>query len=215
MMQSRLRYPCSLKSMRIAFTKKSFFTTGIARLSSDKQLSDAISKGKRISFLWNIMDRKTRFLLASKLSQLRDHDGDSRSFREAQKNAHGNYSEAIFCDSLQSYNKVPFMNAKGWNPKLIQNCGVNKGHDKTNNRIERMNGTLRERVKVQRGWKSFESAIAEGQRLHYNFVKPHHALEGQTPAQRANLSIENKWSELLKLALTNQSRTPKQNGENN
>lgn len=37
-----------------------------------------------------------------------------------------------------------------------------------------------------------ESAIAEGQRIHYNFVKPHHALEGMTPAQRAGLPIENK-----------------------
>ncbi len=52
-----------------------------------------------------------------------------------------------------------------------------------------------------------ESAIAEGQRIHYNFVKPHQTLEGMTPSQRAYIPIENKWSELLKLALTNQLRT--------
>ena len=57
-----------------------------------------------------------------------------------------------------------------------------------NNRVERLNGTLRERVKVQRGWKNPASKIAEGQRLHYNFVKPHMALEGQTPAQAAQVS---------------------------
>ncbi|MDV3276990.1 MAG: transposase [Nitrososphaerales archaeon] len=72
-----------------------------------------------------------------------------------------------------------------------------------NNRIERLNGTLRERVKVQRGWKSMKTPIAEGQRIHYNFVKPHIALEGQTPAEVAGIDIEgeNKWMELLKRAI--------------
>src|SRR5271165_2695120 len=97
------------------------------------------------------------------------------------------------------------MKVKDWNPKLIQNCGVNKGHDKTNNRIERANGTLRDRIKVQRGWKSWKSQIPEGQRIHYNFVKPHEALEGQTPAQLAGIGSEakNKWMDLLQLALVN------------
>jgi hypothetical protein len=73
-----------------------------------------------------------------------------------------------------------------------------------NNRIERLNGTLRERVKVQRGWKSYDSQIAEGQRIHYNFVKPHMSLEGMTPAQRANIPIENKWLSLLTQALNHE-----------
>ncbi len=63
-------------------------------------------------------------------------------------------------------------------PQHIAKAGVSKRHA-TNNRIERLNGTVRERVKVQRGWKSKESQMAEGQRLHYNFVKPHMALEGR------------------------------------
>ena len=76
-----------------------------------------------------------------------------------------------------------------------------EGHDKTNNRIERANGTLRERIKVSRGWKSFETQIPEGMRIHYNFVKPHEALEGMTPAQRAGIPIQNNWLTLLKQAL--------------
>jgi transposase InsO family protein len=80
--------------------------------------------------------------------------------------------------------------------------GVGKPHA-NNNRVERLNGTLRERVKVQRGWKNPESKIAEGQRLHYNF-KPHAALEGQTPAQRAGVGVkgENKWLALLTKSLS-------------
>ena len=62
-----------------------------------------------------------------------------------------------------------------------------------------MNGTLGERVKVQRGWKSAKTALAEGNRIQYNFVKPHMALEGKTPAQVAGMDIKG-WKELLKLA---------------
>lgn len=76
-------------------------------------------------------------------------------------------------------------------------------HDATNDRIERMNGTLRELVKVQRGWKSMKTPLAEGARIHYNFVKPHSALEGQTPAERAGVGVEgqNKWLTLLRSAV--------------
>src|SRR5208283_1375946 len=98
---------------------------------------------------------------------------------------------------------MAFMDSKT-QPKLIRNMGVNKPHA-NNNRIERMNGTLRERIKVQRGWKSMNSQISEGMRIHYNFVKPHSSLEGQTPAQRAGIPIQNSWSELLKRTLSEKS----------
>ncbi len=56
--------------------------------------------------------------------------------------------------------------------------------------MERANGTLRERIKVQRGWKNPNSKVAEGHKLHYNFVKSHVALEGQTPADSAGVGIQ-------------------------
>jgi hypothetical protein len=87
-------------------------------------------------------------------------------------------------------------------PKHVTKGGLRK-HDATNNRIERLNRAVRERVKVQRGWKRMKTPIAEGQRIHYNFVKPHRALAGQTPAEMAGVGIQgkNKWLALLKLSL--------------
>jgi len=43
--------------------------------------------------------------------------------------------------------------------------------------------------------------LAEGQRIQYNFVKPHMALEGKTPANAAGLEIKG-WKELLAKGLT-------------
>lgn len=158
---------------------------------------------KNMAFLWNVMDRRTRFLLASKLSNNRAIGGAVQAFREAAKNAHESQPERIFTDSLPAYKEGISFAFNGKKPELIANAGIKKPHA-TNNRIERLNGTLRERVKIQRGWKSYQTPIAEGQRIHYNFVKPHMALEGQTPAERADVGIEgkDKWLELLKAALT-------------
>jgi hypothetical protein len=66
--------------------------------------------------------------------------------------------------------------------------------------MERLNGTIRERTKVVRAWKKHKTPLAEGQRIHYNFVKPHMALEGQTPALVGGIDIKgkNKWLDLLK-----------------
>jgi len=164
---------------------------------------------KNLAFLWNVMDRKTRFLLASKLSTFRDVAGADRAFREAIRNARGSQPEKVFTDGLNSYKTVMASLPESQRPQHIANAGVSKRHA-TNNRIERLNGTLRERVKVQRGWKNPTSKIAEGQRIHYNFVKPHMALEGQTPAQVAGIGVQskNKWMELLEKAIAQNGTEP-------
>jgi len=42
-------------------------------------------------------------------------------------------------------------------------------------------------------------------RIQYNFIKPHMALDGQTPAETAGLGLKgkNKWINLLDLAMRN------------
>ena len=145
------------------------------------------------------MDRRTRFLLASKLSSHRDDRGAFQAFKEARANSHGQFPERILVDGATAYNNIGNGTiVKGWNPEVIAKAGIGKPHA-NNNRIERLNGTLRERVKVQRGWKSFDSALPEGQRIHYNFVRPHSALEGMTPAQAAGLEVKG-WKELIEKA---------------
>jgi transposase-like protein/DNA-directed RNA polymerase subunit M/transcription elongation factor TFIIS len=165
-------------------------------------------EAKNIAFLWNVMDRKTRFLLASKLSTFRDVAGADRAFREAMSNAKGSQPERVFTDGLGSYKTLMASLPESQRPEHIANAGVRKTHA-NNNRIERLNGTLRERVKVQRGWKSMKTPIAEGQRIHYNFVKPHQALAGQTPAEMAGLVVEgeNKWLSLMKAAFSTKGGT--------
>ena len=91
------------------------------------------------------------YLLASKLAKGRDVAGAERAFREAIKNANGSEPETVMTDSRSSKSyRDGIKYAFGQNPpKHIANAGIRKPHA-TNNRIERMNGTLREPIKVQK-----------------------------------------------------------------
>jgi hypothetical protein len=105
-------------------------------------------------------------------------------------------------DSWKSYKQGISKSFKD-KPQHVAECGIAKPNN--NNRMERLNGTIRERTKVVRAWKKHKTPLAEGQRIHYNFVQPHEALEGQTPALAAGIEIKerNKWKTLIDSALKN------------
>ena len=69
-----------------------------------------------------------------------------------------------------------------------------------NNVLERMHGSIREREKIMRGIKVEDTPIFPMNRIYYNFIRPHSALDGKTPADKAGIGIqgENRWMELLK-----------------
>jgi transposase-like protein len=146
------------------------------------------------------MDKETRFLLASKVSEDRDANGAIAALQEAIKNANGCLPNSINTDAHRSYREAISKTLPNIDHKA--KCGVNKPHA-NNNRIERLNSTLRERVKVQRGWKSYDTSIAEGERIQYNFIKSHQALKGNTPAEASGIPTEgkNKWLKLIENAL--------------
>lgn len=68
-----------------------------------------------------------------------------------------------------------------------------------NNVLERMHGSIREREKVMRGIKVDDTPIIPMNQIYYNFVRPHQALDGRTPAEAAGVGIsgENKWIDLI------------------
>ena len=74
--------------------------------------------------------------------------------------------------------------------------------------MERMNGELRDREKVIRGVKSVQSPIFKGSQIFHNFVRPHLALEGKTPAELAGIKVEgdNKFLTLIQNAKRNEPR---------
>ena len=71
-----------------------------------------------------------------------------------------------------------------------------------NNKQERLNGEIRDREKVMRSLKTSDTPILTGYRIYHNYVRPHMALEGKTPAELAGIRIsgENRWLTIIQNA---------------
>jgi len=71
-----------------------------------------------------------------------------------------------------------------------------------NNKMERMNGEIRDREKVMRGLKRTDTPILKGYQIYHNYIRPHSALGGRTPADACGIAIEgeNKWLTLIQNA---------------
>ena len=74
--------------------------------------------------------------------------------------------------------------------------------DRNNNKMERLNGEVRDRVKVMRGLKRGDTPILTGYQLFHNYLRPHEALKGKTPAEECGIEIigENKWKTIIQNA---------------
>jgi hypothetical protein len=74
--------------------------------------------------------------------------------------------------------------------------------DNNNNKMERLNGEIRDREKVVRGVKIPDSSLISGYQLFHNYIRPHMALEGRTPSEAAGIRVEgvNKWMTLIQNA---------------
>jgi transposase-like protein len=158
------------------------------------------------SWMWNLMDHETRFLIASEVTKHRDIEDARKVLSKAKDVAGAQRPDFIVTDKLHAYRKAikdEFWTRKYPRTQHVRLVSFKEGTN--NNIIERLHGTIKERTKVMRGMDTDESAklLLEGQRIHYNYLRPHSALNGQTPAQKAGIELGlegNKWESLIKKA---------------
>jgi len=157
-------------------------------------------------YLWNVMDDETRFILASQISKNRSSEDARRVFAKAKAIAK-TIPHTIVTDGLPSYIGAYVTSPEDMGKiKHIRHIRLS-GHP-NNNLIERLQGTKRERDKVLRGMKTETTPIREGFDIYYNYIRPHQALNGKTPAEKANINLElggNRWMELIKKSLNHHS----------
>ncbi len=152
-------------------------------------------------WLWNLMDSDTRFLLASQVSNKREISDARKVFQEAKMRAKIR-PMTVVTDGLRSYEdavRKEFFTLRNPRTKHIRKPQFT---DPTNNNVvERMQGTIRERDKIMRALKKNDSVFIDGQRIYYNFIRPHQALNGKTPAEVSGIDLglkNNKWMELIR-----------------
>ncbi|MCL4389204.1 DDE-type integrase/transposase/recombinase [Candidatus Marsarchaeota archaeon] len=158
---------------------------------------------------WNVLDNKTRFLLANQITKKR-FIADARSIMQKAKPYLSQKPTEIATDKGQFYKKAvrrEFM--AGWHKihglNVPDETLLHATSKMDNQLIERYHATFRERDKVIRGQKNEKGAerYIENWKTYYNYIKPHMTFNGLTPSQVAGISIgneRNRWLSLIKLS---------------
>ena len=151
-------------------------------------------------WLWNVMDKRTRYQLVGLISKSRKVEDAQKAFRRA-KMAGKKKPKLIITDGLQSYKGA--FKSEFHDYEFSTRYAINSGFG-LNSFIERMQENIREREKIMHGLKKDDTPFVEGSRIYYNFIRPHLGLYGATPAEMAGIGVNGSWEELLRRA--NQKR---------
>ncbi len=151
----------------------------------------------RKAWFWDVIDRDSRFLLASYLSFSREAEDAQVLIEQAIKRA-GKAPKTILTDKWSAYIDSIDIASHG-KTTHIQSTPFG-GADSTNI-IERFQGTLKDRTKVLRGFKELATAqlITNGFLVNYNFIRPHESLENKTPSEFIHTEIPfHTWAEAVR-----------------
>jgi len=162
---------------------------------ADETMID-LDKGVKVWF-WDIIDADTRFLLASRVSLTRTTQDAKRLIQDAVKRA-GKPPKMIITDYMKSYPDGIFTALGGYTEHLPSKPFTIASE--STNKIERFHSTLKERTKVMKAFRDIETLISftDGFLVYYNFLKPHEALKGKTPAEKAKVRYTAKtWVDVV------------------
>lgn len=154
-------------------------------------------------WFWEIIDEPTKFLVASHLSGSRTTEDVIELFEKSVKVAKRKPT-LIYCDGLPAYvdgyNKIFRTLRKDIRPQLIRSVGIESAHNQ--NPVERLHGTLKDRIKPTRGLKGEVTVgtLLKGWVVHYNYVRKHQTLKGKTPAQASGINMKSDWHCLVREA---------------
>jgi transposase-like protein len=156
-----------------------------------------------MKYLYALMDDQTRFWIAQEVAETKFTADLKPLFKLGKKTAH-KQPKTLITDGAPNFHEAfndEFYTAKLANrPEHIREIRMNgQVH---NNKMERMNGEIRDRERVMRTLEKADSPILKGMEIYHNFVRPHMALKGKTPAEAAGITVEgaNKWVTIIQNA---------------
>jgi transposase-like protein len=156
-----------------------------------------------MKYLFAMMDDETRFWIAQEVADAKDTH-DARHLFQMARETTGKKPGVLITDGMRSYHDA-------WLKEYRTNRDVDStvhirqitltGHH-NNNKMERMNGEIRDREKVMRSLKKTDTPILTGLQIFHNYLRPHEGLNGKTPAEVCGIKVEgeDKWRTLIQNA---------------
>jgi putative transposase len=152
-----------------------------------------------LKYLFAMMDDETRFLIAQEVADSKNHHDATNLFVKSREIA-GKKPMKLITDGLPAYRQAYLK--QYWTrkePRTIHESHITLKGDRNNNKMERLNGEIRDREKVVRGLKKNDSPLVDGYQMYHNYIRPHMSLDGKTPSEMAGINVEgdNKWLTLI------------------
>jgi putative transposase len=149
----------------------------------DTWRSDELKIKGNNKYLFALMDVETRFWIAQQVSD-RKNSSDIRPLFKEGKEVAGKRPNVLITDGARNFNDAyikEFFTIS--NPRTKHIRHIRWQGDNHNNKMERMNGEIRDREKVMRGLKRQDTPILKGYQIYHNYLRPHEALDNKTPAE--------------------------------
>ena len=156
-----------------------------------------------LKYLYALMDDQTRFWIAQEVANTK-YTADVRPLLELGKAVAGKKPKTFITDGAANFHEAYMQEfwTKGLDTRTEHIRHIRLQGDRNNNRMERFNGELRQREKVMRTLKRTDSPILSGYQIYHNYIRPHEALDGKTPAELAGIQVKgkDKWFTLIQNA---------------
>jgi putative transposase len=163
-------------------------------------------KGDR-KYLYAMLDDQSRFWIASQVANTKYTEDVRPLFRKSAEVA-GKRPKILLSDGarnfMQAHKKEWYSNYKKDKVEHIRH--IHFQGDKNTNKMERLNGEIRDREKTMRSLKREDSPILKGMQIHHNYIRSHMGIDGKTPSEKAGIKVEglNKWITLIQNAQASQ-----------
>jgi len=153
-------------------------------------------------YLYALMDDDTRFWIAQQVADTKYTQDVQPLFKQGIEIA-SKKPVTLISDGAPNFHnayKREFFTLK--NPRTRHIKDIRLGGKVHNNKMERLNGEIRDREKTMRGLKKMDTPILTGYQIFHNYFREHEGLNGITPAEASGIKIEgqNKWITVIQNA---------------
>lgn len=165
----------------------------------------AFRVGGKERWFWEMIDEDTRFMVSHLLTESRTTEDAKRVFTQALEKQR---PIAIFTDGSFTYDeamkKVFYTRYRAGKVEWVRRVGIKARQ--TNNIVERLHGTLKDRLRPARGLKRDNTAKVwlDGYATHYNFCRVHESIK-KTPAQACGVEVKG-WKQLIENAQSEKTK---------
>jgi len=154
-----------------------------------------------MKYLYAMMDEQTRFWIALEVADTK-YTADVRPLFQLAKAVAGKTPKTLVSDGAPNFHEAYNKEFRTTKLETEHIRHIRLAGDYNNNKMERMNGEIRDREKVMRGLERKDSPILTGYQLYHNYIRAHEALDGKTPAEKAGIEVKgtDKWMRIIQNA---------------